>query len=272
MKDPSLVSNLFDNLAEEFRAFAKQDTYKLRRDKVITERGIGYLSCIFTPHDEAATKYDLYQLIWNALQIALQDSEKEFKKEATAIIKQQQSISKTTKTTKKTTTATKAKDAPPTKTIEEICQDLMDIVFKIVINFYGLHMESILLPCVRKNMDNFTRLFIGQVNSDHECFSSTVKTTAKTAPNDRDTFLTNLETLCRGDKMVSFIVTAMTLGLVKQFGDSFIKTINYASDNPYNLNGSTLHQSPTIKHFFSENFCCSLAVFVVLLNLGSHYI
>ena len=268
VKDPSLVSNLFDNLAAEFCAFAKQDTYELRRDKVITERGIGYLSCIFTPHDEACTKYDLYQLIWNGVQIALEDSEKEFKKEATGIIKQQQSISTTTKTT---TTATKC--VIRRKTIEEICEQLINVVFKIVINFYGLRMNSILLPGARKNMDNFTRLFIGQFNSDHEYLSTTPKTTSKTTATSkntkaRDTFLSNLEILCRGDKMVPFIVTAMTLGLVKRFGDSFIKTNNYANDNPYDLNGGALHQTPTIKHFLNKNICCSFAMFVIFSQIG----
>ena len=106
VKDPLVFSNIFDNLVEEFRAFAKQDTYELRRDKVIAERGSSDLSCIFAPHDESCTKYDLYQLIWNALYTALQISEKEFKKEATDIIKQQQSIT-TTKTTAKCVTKRK---------------------------------------------------------------------------------------------------------------------------------------------------------------------
>ena len=181
MKDPLVISNFCENLIEEFGAFAKQDRYELRRDKVITERGSGDLSCIFAPHDQPCTKYDLYQLIWNALQIALEDSEKEFKKQVTDFIKQQQQSITTTK------------GVTRSKTIEEICQQLINVLFKVVTNFYGLGMKTILLPCVRKNMDNFTRLFIGQFNSDHESLSTTA--TSKNG-NGRViiTFLSNLET------------------------------------------------------------------------------
>ena len=144
---------------------------------------------------------------------------------------------------------------------------MINAVFKIVIDFYGLRMKMILLPCVRKNMDNFTRLFIGQFNSDHVSLSTTA-----TSKNEsvRVTFLSNLETLtlCRGDKMIHFIVTSMTLGLVQQFGDSFIKTINYANDNLYDLNGGVLHEAPTIKHFLNKNICCSFAMFVIFSQIG----